>query len=148
MLNGLDLASPIVQQLIKNNPVLAQQLGITPTLLPTPSVPAAGVTMEQVQDAITERLKGFTHPAPVDAPAGRLGAVVRKVDAMLQRALPVDAIADLRAYADAGAPARWTGGAGSDLFQRVIGAVTGRKGGALFVGSLSEPDKKSCIWSI
>ena len=104
MLTNLDINSPIVQQLIKNNPVLAQQLGLVKTASPTPEAPAGAVTMAQVQDAITERLKGLAPPAAPDAAVARLMAVVGKVDAMLQRALPADAIADLRVYADAGAP--------------------------------------------
>jgi hypothetical protein len=99
---GLDLSSPVVQHLIKSNPVLAQQLGLTTPLVPPP--PAGAVTMQQVQDAISARLGVSAAPTPADAPVARLAAWVGKIDAMLQRALPAEDFADLKVYADAGAP--------------------------------------------
>lgn len=100
MLSGLDLNSPTVQQLIKNNPLLAQQLGIG-----APAAPAASaITMDQVQDAITERLKGFTQPAPVDALAARLQAVAAKAEGVLQRALSGAEYANFQKYVADGGP--------------------------------------------
>lgn len=101
MLSGLDLNSPTVQQLIKNNPLLAQQLGIG---APTTPAPAGAITMDQVQDAITERLKGFTQPAPVDALAARLRAVAAKAEGVLQRALSGAEYANFQKYVADGGP--------------------------------------------
>lgn len=102
MLSGLDLNSPTVQQLIKNNPLLAQQLGIGAPATPAPAGTIT-ITMDQVQDAITERLKGFTLPAPVDALAARLQAVAAKAEGVLQRALSGAEYANFQKYvADGG----------------------------------------------
>lgn len=116
MLTNLDINSPIVQQLIKNNPVLAQQLGLVKATMPAPDAPAGAVTMQQVQDAITERLKGLAPPAAPDAAMERLSLWVAKIDGMLKRALKADDFADLTAYVKAGAPGFDTLLAGDALF--------------------------------
>ena len=100
MLTNLDINSPVVQQLIKNNPVLASQLG----LAPLPAAPASAVTMQQVQDAITERLKGLAPPAAPDALVARLQTVAGQVEGLLKRALPADDFAALQFYVSNGSP--------------------------------------------
>ena len=100
MLTNLDINSPVVQQLIKNNPVLASQLG----LAPLPAAPAGAVTMAQVQEAITERLKGLASPAAPDALVARLQAVAGQVEGLLKRALPADDFAALQFYVSNGSP--------------------------------------------
>lgn len=102
MIPGIDINSPIVQQLIKNNPGLAQQFGINPGVALPP--PVGTVTMDQVQGAITERLKGFTQPAPVDALAARLQAVAAKAEGVLQRALSGAEYAAFQKYVADGGP--------------------------------------------
>lgn len=99
MLTGLDLNSPVVQQLIKNNPLLAQQLGIGAT----PAAAPGGVTMQQVQDAITERLKALPAAAPAPLVA-RLQVVEAQVTDLLRRALSADDFASLQHYVANGAP--------------------------------------------
>lgn len=102
MLTNLDINSPVVQQLIKNNPVLASQLGLVKTALP--EAPAGAVTMQQVQDAITERLKGLAPPAAPDALVARLQAVAGQVEGLLKRALPAEDFAALQFYVSNGSP--------------------------------------------
>lgn len=104
MLTNLDINSPVVQQLIKNNPVLAQQLGLVNATTPAPDAPAGAVTMAQVQDAITERLKGLAPPAAPDALVARLQTVAGQVEGLLKRALPADDFAALQFYVSNGSP--------------------------------------------
>lgn len=104
MLSGVDLNSPAIQQLIKSNPLLAQQLGIGALAAPILPAPTSAVTMDQVQEAITERMKGFTQPAPVDALAARLQAVAAKAEGVLQRALSGAEYANFQKYVADGGP--------------------------------------------
>lgn len=102
MIPGIDMNSPIIQQLIKSNPEMAQQLGLNPGI--AMPAPAGAITMDQVQDAITERLKGFTQPAPIDALAARLQAVAAKAEGVLQRALSGAEYANFQKYVADGGP--------------------------------------------
>lgn len=105
MIPGIDMNSPIIQQLIKSNPEMAQQLGLAPALAaPAIAAPAGAITMSEVQDAITERLKGFTPPAPVDALAARLQVVAAKAEGVLQRALSGAEYANFQKYVADGGP--------------------------------------------
>lgn len=60
--------------------------------------------MEQVQAAITERLKGLAAPAPGDALMARLQAVAAQAEDLLQRALPAADYAAFQKYVADGGP--------------------------------------------
>lgn len=93
MTAALDMNSPFVQQMLKANPNLLQQLGLSP---PAPS-PAA-LTADQVRQIIDERIAAAA-PAP---PA--LMAKLEKFEQVFRRALPAADYAAFQKYVADGSP--------------------------------------------
>lgn len=93
----IDINTPFMQQMLRNNPNMLAQLGLTPTGAIQPPTPA--LTAEMVSQMIDERLKAVAPPA-----IERLAGISAQFEQVFQAALPKEDYEAFHAYVANGSP--------------------------------------------
>lgn len=77
---------------------------LSPPYIPPTSIPGLGLTADQVDAMITQRLAALAPPAAPGPDMSRLHAVIGQMEVVFQRALPADQYAEFQQYVQAGGP--------------------------------------------